>query len=146
MCPWLGQRRVEPQVGLGVGDRMRVDDLHVGQHGSGPGDEHEIDRHQVFPDDAQVRDARQGVLRGAHAALDGVLHRDHRGHGATGDHVVQRLAHVIDGVPRLAGGRGHLLERRLRKSACRPQVAVGLSCCICELGTIWHGHECIGGA
>ena len=56
------QVRVEPQVGLPIGDRVCVDDLDIRQCGSGPGDEHEVDWHEVFADDAQVGDHGKGIL------------------------------------------------------------------------------------
>jgi hypothetical protein len=118
--PVVRQVRVEPQVGLTVGDGMRVDDLHVGEGRALAGDEHEVHRHEVLADDPQVRDDRERVLRDAHPALDRVLDRDHCRDASPVHDVVERLTDVVHGAPGLARGLGHLLERGLGERAGGP--------------------------
>src|SRR5690606_15976414 len=104
-------------------------------------DERELHRDEVLAHDAEPRDAREGVLRRAHAALDAVLDRDHRADRATRDNVVEGLADVVDAAPAPSFGFGDLSERGPRERAGGTQVAVAL-----EVRGLRHDWEPTGGA
>ena len=120
---WQGVR--EPLQALRIRDGVRRDERHVLEPRARSPDQHELDRHEVLPHDAEARHRREGVLCGRHTAVDGVLDRDHRGVGAALDDVGERLADIADRPPVMAPRLGHLGERRLGERARRAQIAVG---------------------
>ena len=120
-----GQRASEPLQALRVRDRVGRDERDVLELGAGAGDEDEVDRDEVLPDDPQPGHRGEGVLRRGDAAVDGVLDRDHGGIRPALDDVRERLADVAHRAPLLAARLGHLREGRLGERAGRPQVAVG---------------------
>ncbi len=104
---------------------MRGDERDILQARAGPGDEHEVDRHEVLAHDPDAGHRGQGVLRGRDAAVDRVLDRDHRRVRTALDHVGQRFADVVDRAPLLPAGLGHLRERRLGEGSGGSEEAVG---------------------
>ncbi len=120
-----GERLGEPLQALRVGDGVRGDERHVLERGAGPGDEHELDRDEVLPHDAQAGHRGQRILRGRDAAVDRVLDRDHRGIRPALHDIGERLTDVAHRPPVLVACLGHLRERGFGEGAGRAQVAVG---------------------
>ena len=135
-----GKGAREPLQALRVGDRVRRDELHVFEAGSGSRDEHEVHRHEVLADDPESGDGGEGILGGGDAAVDGVLDRDHRRVRAPLDDVGERLADVVDRSPPLTAGLGHLRQGGLGEGSGGPEVAVvpGLGGGFGDRGA--HGH------
>ncbi len=114
-----GEVGVDPAPALGPGVRVGRDTPDVGEGRPGPSSQHEGDRHQHLAQQHEGEPGRQGVERGGHAALDGVLDRDDREVRALGPHGLQRRDDVdLRQVLRLVR-TGDLPQRGLGEGARR---------------------------
>jgi hypothetical protein len=122
----LGQVLVDPEVGLAVGDRVRVDGLDVREGRAGACDEHKVHVDEVLADDAEVGNGGQSVLAGADTAIHRVLNGDHGGDAASAHDVVEGLPHIVDRTPDLALRLRHLGEGGLREGSGRAEEGIRL--------------------